>query len=465
MLTCHLDTNSAVPMYEQIYRYIRQEIRSGALACKQKLPSTRQLAIHLQISRNTVDMAYSQLVSEGYIESIPKRGYFVCNVTQLLDLPSNTELTTTSNQSPKEKYQYDFSPFAIDISKFPFATWRKLSRECMSFDNNELFLLGARQGDLSFRQAIRQYLHESRGVNCSEDQIIIGAGADYLLQLLCQLLPSNSKIAMENPTYKQAFLIFQGLEFPVQAIGLTEKGINLEELSNSDANLCYVTPSHQYPVGIVMPYKQRLKLLAWANEDASRYIIEDDHDSEFRYRGKPIPALAGMDTKNKVIYLGTFSRAIAPAIRIGYMVLPKPLLEQYQKNFSYYASTVSRVDQAILTSFIEGGYFERHLNRMRKVYKGKHDTLLNALQIFQDEITIHNENAGLHILVCFHGNHTENSLLSLAKEHNIRLYPLSEHYITNVPDSEGVNLLFGFGNLSEGEIQSGIQKLYDLLHP
>lgn len=465
MLTCHLDTKSTIPMYEQIYRYIRQEIRGGALACKQKLPSTRQLAIHLQISRNTVDMAYSQLVSEGYIESIPKRGYFVCNITELLDLPTNPELTTTSNPSPKEHYQYDFSPFAIDISKFPFATWRKLSRECMSFDNNELFLLGARQGDLSFRQAIRQYLHESRGVNCSEDQILIGAGADYLLQLLCQLLSSDSKIAMENPTYKQAFLIFQGHHFPVQAIGLTEDGMSLQELSNSDANLCYVTPSHQYPVGIVMPYKQRLKLLAWANEDASRYIIEDDHDSEFRYRGKPIPALAGMDTKGKVIYLGTFSRAIAPAIRIGYMVLPKPLLEQYQKNFSYYASTVSRVDQAILTSFIEGGYFERHLNRMRKVYKSKHDILLNALQIFEDEITIRNENAGLHILVCFHGNYTESSLLSLAKEHNIRLYPLSEHYITKVPEVEGVNLLFGFGNLSEEEIQSGVQKLYDLLHP
>lgn len=467
MLTCHLDTNSSVPLYEQIYQYIRQEIRLGNLTCNQKLPSTRKLATHLQISRNTVDMAYSQLLSEGYIESIPKRGYFVCQVAELADIPKvNQEKNhiQTKTQKPVQ-FEYDFSPFTIDITNFPFATWRKLSRECMNYDNNELFLRGARQGDLSFRTAIAKYLHESRGVNCSEDQIIVGAGADYLLQLLGQILESNQVIAMENPTYRQAYLIFKGLHFGIQPISLTPKGININELSQCNADVCYVTPAHQYPVGIVMPYKQRMELLNWANQKENRYIIEDDHDSEFRYRGKPIPALAGLDNHDKVIYLGTFSRAIAPAIRIGYMVLPHPLLEEYQKRFSYYASTVSRVDQAILTSFINGGYFERHLNRMRKLYKSKHDVLIHALRIFGKEITIYNENAGLHVLVQFHGDYTQEELLQLALKNDIRLYPLSEHYITQNDQSDEIFLLFGFGNLKETTITSGIQKLYSLLHP
>lgn len=465
MLTCHLNNTSNTPLYEQIYQYIRQEIRNGSLTCSEKLPSTRKLASHLQISRNTVDMAYSQLLSEGYIESQPKRGYFVCQVSELADLPKVPVRAASCPPSEVPQYQYDFSPFSIDISRFPFATWRKLSRECMSFDNNDLFLLGARQGDLSFRLAIKKYLHESRGVNCSPEQILIGAGADYLLQLLCQLLPSTTRVAMENPTYRQAYLIFKGHHIETVPISLTPKGINLQELAKSDANLCYVTPAHQYPVGIVMPYKERLELLNWASKADGRYIIEDDHDSEFRYRGKPIPALAGMDTCDKVIYLGTFSRAIAPAIRIGYMVLPQPLLNVYQTCFSYYASTVSRVDQAILTSFINGGYFERHLNRMRKIYKSKHDVLCNALKIFKDEVTIYTENAGLHLLVQFHGNYTESSLIELAKEHGIRLYPLSEHNISNDRVWQGIYLLFGFGNLDEDKIQAGVNALYLALHP
>ena len=464
MLTFHLDSYSSIPMYEQIYQYIRQEIRNGSLPCNEKLPSTRKLASHLQVSRNTIDMAYSQLLSEGYIESKPKCGFFVCQISELSCLTNNQVTIQKHDFIKNRSYQYDFSPFAIDITNFPFSTWRKLSRECMHFDNNELFLLGEKQGDITFRNAIRKYLHESRGVNCSLDQIIVGAGADYLLQLLSQLLPKKYTIAMENPTYKQAYMIFHGLSRNITPISLTTNGINIDELEQSDANICYVTPAHQYPVGIIMPYAQRTRLLHWAYESTDRYIIEDDHDSEFRYRGKPIPSLASMDSNDKVIYLGTFSRAIAPAIRIGYMILPKPLLEHYQKNFSYYSSTVSRVDQAILTSFIEGGYFERHLNRMRKIYKNKHDTLINALKVFGKEITILNDNAGLHVLVQYHGKYMEQELLDIAKKHGIRLYSLSEHYITKPPTSDVSNLLFGFGNLSEDRIKLGIKTLYDVLH-
>ena len=301
MLIISLDQNSKVPMYEQIYKFIKDEIKSGNIPVHTKLPSSRNLATHLQISRSTVDLAYNQLVSEGYIESVPKSGYYVLNIGDLIHI-SNNETKPNVVKIPKStKMKYDFSPFAVDISSFPFATWRKLSNQCMNDMNQGLFLLGENQGDIALRKAISNYLHESRGVNCDARRIIIGAGSDYLLQLLSQLLPRQSKICMENPTYKRAYHILNGMGFPIIPIGMKEEGVSLEQIEQSDGNIVYVTPSHQYPLGVVMPIKSRLELIRWAANDSTRYIIEDDHDSEFRYIGKPIPSLQGIDTFDRVI--------------------------------------------------------------------------------------------------------------------------------------------------------------------
>lgn len=463
MLTINLDTNSSVPLYEQIYVYIKKEIQNGTMNYQYKLPSTRSLADHLQVSRNTVDMAYSQLLSEGYIESYPKKGYYVCQMTELTQISIEPKPLPLKEEIRNENFLYNFSPFSIDINQFPFNTWRKLSKNCMNDNNNNLFLLGDKQGDLDLRVAIQKYLHDSRGVNCSPEEILIGAGADYLLQLLSQIITDQSIIAMENPTYKQAYRIFQGLNITTIGIPLDQSGMNVNNLKTSKANIAYVTPSHQYPLGIVMPIQRRLELLAWANEASNRYIIEDDHDSEFRYKGKPIPALQGIDSNHKVIYIGTFSRAIAPAIRIGYMVLPPQLLKVYKERYSYYTSTVSRVDQAIVASFIEGGYFERHLNRMRKVYKNKHDILINTLKIFGDKIQIHGENAGLHLIVEFLEESNESDLIKRAEQHQIKLYGLSKHFIGE-STMEHPHILLGYANLSEDEIEQGIHLLYQVLY-
>lgn len=332
--------------------------------------------------------------------------------------------------------------------------------------NNDLFLLGNNQGDDGLRSAISQYLHESRGVNCSRDQIIIGAGADYLLQLLSQLLQyvkAVNCIAMENPTYKQAYKIFTGLHHRVIPIGLDQSGICIKPLIESDANVVYVTPSHQYPLGIVMPIKRRMELLRWADKTDGRYIIEDDHDSEFRYKGKPIPSLQGIDSSGKVIYLGTFSRAVAPAIRVGYMVLPKKLLELYQKHLYYYSSTVSRVDQYIITHFINDGYFERHLNKLRKLYKGKHDLLIQSLKIFKDKALIEGENGGLHLVLCLNSQLSESEIIKTAAAKGIKLYGLGEHYI-EIPESASAPcLLIGYANMAEEMIPAGVQALYDAI--
>ena len=460
MLTINLDTNSSVPLYEQIYAFIKKEIQNGHMNYQQKLPSTRSLAEHLQISRNTVDMSYSQLLSEGYIESIPKKGYYVCQMKELTKISTEQKTAPVHSKVVLEHYLYDFSPFSIDVNQVPFHTWRKLSKNCMN--NNSLFLLGDKQGDYELRAAIHKYLHDSRGVNCSPDEILIGAGADYLLQLLSQIISEKSIIAMENPTYKQAYHIFRGLKIKTIGIPLDNLGMSLEALRSSDANIAYVTPSHQYPLGIVMPIQRRLELLAWANGGDNRYIIEDDHDSEFRYKGKPIPSLQGIDSNHKVIYLGTFSRAIAPAIRIGYMVLPPQLLKVYKERYSYYSSTVSRIDQAIMASFIKDGYFERHLNRMRKIYKNKHDVLMNAFKGFGSTVKIHGENAGLHVVVEFLTDLSEDDIIQRAEKHRIKLYGLSKHFIGE-STVQNPHILFGYANLSEKEIIQGVHLIYQII--
>lgn len=463
MLIISLDQNSKVPMYEQIYEFIKNEIKTGNLSVHTKLPSSRNLASHLQISRSTVDLAYNQLVSEGYIESVPKSGYYVLNIGDLIHISNNETKPNVVKANASPKMKYDFSPFAVDISSFPFATWRKLSNQCMNDMNQGLFLLGENQGDIALRKAISNYLHESRGVNCDARRIIIGAGSDYLLQLLSQLLPQKSKICMENPTYKRAFHILNGMGFPIIPIGMREEGISLKQIEESDGNIVYVTPSHQYPLGVVMPIKNRMELIRWAAKDQNRFIIEDDHDSEFRYIGKPIPSLQGIDTFDRVIYMGTFSRAIAPAIRVGYMVLPEELYKRYQQEYYYYASTVSRIDQAIICEFILGGYFERHVNKMRKHYKNKHDLLLKALKIFGNRIRITGENAGLHLVVEFLKEVSEEDLISKAFEQRIQLYGLNRHYITQ-EKSKYPTILLGYANVSEDDIQNGILLLFKSLY-
>ena len=273
MLIIPLDPGASVPLYEQIYQYVKNEIRIGKLTVNTKLPSSRSLSSNLQISRSTVELAYSQLISEGYIHSKPKSGYYVSQIGDLVELPKKKTMSYQKVVKHQEKPEFDFSPFSVDMTQFPFATLRRLYNQCMNDMNQQLFLLGESQGDLSLREAIGSYLHSSRRVNVEASQIIIGAGTDYLLQLLAQILQPERQIAMENPSYKRAYEIFSGLGFEVSKIPVKKDGMDLERLATDGANLCYLTPTHQYPLGVIMPISRRMQLLAWAMEKENRYII------------------------------------------------------------------------------------------------------------------------------------------------------------------------------------------------
>ena len=390
-----LDSHSGMPYYEQIYEYIREEIKKGNLKSPTRLPSTRLLAEHLKVSRSTTQMAYEQLLSEGYIESVPCKGYFVSRIEELVDTG----------------------------------------------------------------QEIRGYLHSARGVNCTAEQIVVGAGTEYLLMLLSRILGPDHTIAMENPTYKQAYRVFESLGYPVVPVEMDGSGLETSLLEGSGADIAYVMPSHQYPTGIVMPVKRRQELLSWAYKKEGRYLIEDDYDSEFRYKGKPIPALQGMDGRERVIYSGTFSKSIAPAIRVSYLVLPKPLLAVYKERVNFYTSTVSRIDQNILYQFMVSGCYERHLNRMRAVYKAKHDALIGALKPFEHQFAVKGEYAGLHLLLTDKKNRTEKWLVESAKRAGVKVYGLSSYLIREGKAVVAPTVILGYAMLSEDAIKEGIRLL------
>lgn len=460
MITPIIDTKSNVPIYTQIYKYIRKEIESKRLTPGERLPSTRALAAHLEVSRNTIDMAYGQLIDEGYIESAPKRGYFVCNISaNIMTIPEETHLTTIPQK--RSKYDFDFSPYGVDLEKFPYSTWRKTMRDILYDDRNmSLFLSGDHQGDLEFRKAIADYLYQNRGLLCEPDQIVVGAGVDYLLMLLSQLLGKNTVYAIEDPSYMRAYRILTHLGCEVLPIPLDKRGMDIKKLTSSKANIAYITPSHQFPTGIVMPIRRRQEILAWANEKPNRFIIEDDYDSEFRYRGRPIPSLASIDKGQNVIYLGTFSKAIAPSIRISYMVLPTDLLEIYKHEYGFYSNSVPRIEQKQMTEFIRKGYFERHLNRMRILYRTKRDYILTALEPYDDRIKIYGENSGLHILVKFLDGREEQELIETAAQNGIHLYAPSDYTIQpkHIKHMKST-IILGYASISQKQLEPAMERL------
>ena len=478
-LTVLLEENGKEPLYEQIYRHIREEIRQGKIKAGEKLPSTRLLAGHLGVSRSTTQLAYDQLIAEGYLSAVPCKGYFAAGVEGLCEISSEKK-NSFDKQTEQERCRYDFSTRGIDADGFPSGRWKKLAREVLSEVDTELFTHGDSQGEQRLREAIRDYVYSARGVNCRPEQILIGAGSEYLLMLINQIIGEKSVIAMENPTYMQAYRVFCGLGHQVIPISMDEQGIDISELKQSNASLAYVMPAHQFPTGKIMPLGRRLELIAWAAAEEGRYIIEDDYDSEFRYRGRPIPSLQGYDRNGRVIYLGTFSRSIAPGIRVSFLVLPEKLLERYRQFCGFYATTVSRIDQEILARFIQEGYYERHLNRMKGVYRAKHDLLLELLKPFQTRFLIRGENAGIHVLLeersCEGSDHPlpedggneirtdrqsvllrEAWLVSQAERCGVRVYGTSRYYVEG--QAKTATILLGFARMRAEEIREAVKLL------
>ncbi|MCZ0755003.1 MocR-like pyridoxine biosynthesis transcription factor PdxR [Anoxybacillus sp. J5B_2022] len=462
-LTPHLDATKRIPLYEQLYEYMKREMLQGHIRKGTRLPSIRALSRHLSISRNTVEAAYAQLVAEGYIESMPRQGFVVQEFTE--ECGANGSLQKTYEHSPPTdaiKPIYDFRYGNIDITHFPHKVWRACMNEAMDAPLDELLWYGERQGDRKLRQEIVRYLFQARGIHCSCEQVVIGAGIHQMTGLLCQLFSSETDlIAMENPSYDGIRAVFTNHRYRIVPISLEKDGLNITELEQREANIVYVTPSHQLPLGMVLPIGKRQRLLKWA-EKIDGFIIEDDYDSEFRYEGKPIPALKALDTQERVIYIGTFSKVLTPAIRVCYMVLPVRLLETFRKKFSCYNQPVATIVQKALALFMERGHLERHIRKMRNVYAKKRQALIAAIdENFGPNAIIIGEKAGLHLLVRFPHVTDVSGFVERAKHEGISIYSAAKYWF-DPTTSPLPYILLGFGGMSEHEIKEGVRLLRGL---
>ncbi len=456
-----LDSNAPVPLFKQLYNKMREHILLGTLVADSKLPSVRDMAGNLGVSRNTVDGSYQELLAEGYIYSKPRSGYFVSPLDQAA--APRSLLSKPDNQAPPQQraplYRFDFHPARLDQASFPNRLWRKFFLECLRENPQQLSQYCDPQGELGLRFAIHKYVERSRGVVCEPEQIVITAGLQHSLDIVANLLKKeHSSVAVEDPGYPLTSSVFRHHSYTIAPVPVRRDGIDLEALNAGNSTVAYVTPSHQLPLGYVMPVANRLKLIEWA-EAGKNFILEDDYDSELRYSGKPIPSLQGLRPHGNIIYLGTFSKVLSPALRVSYLVLPRSLLAIYRNLFQYHFSSVSQLEQRTLTKFMEQGHWERHIRRMRSTYKKKHDAILRAVkERFGSLAVVDGHGAGLHVILQPPGaTYSEAEIIRRAEKKGIYLFPFS--WTCASATSATIKLMLGFGGLTTDEIEEGVALL------
>ena len=418
-------------LYMQIYEYFKNEIINGTYKANTKLPSKRNLAKEYNISLNTVDNAYSKLLEEGFIYSKERQGFFVSDVGELYVLDSKPIYITKE----EENIEYDFSYSGVS-EEFPYNILEKVDY----------------QGYLPLRTQISEYLDKSRGFKADPSQIVISSGSEYLFQIIFKLIPG--KFGIEDPGYSMLSNIMDTNDINYEFIPVDKNGMDLTKLKKSKSDFCVITPAHQFPTGVIMNMQRRVELL---NMKKIKYVIEDDYDSEFKYSKRPVPALKSIDVNDKVIYIGSFSKSISPSFRVSFMVLPFDLVEKYNKIFKFFICPVSIMVQKMLTTFIETGEFEKHLNRMRKIYSKKRQLLIDMLSERKD-ITIRGADAGLHVVLEYPKNYSEEYIVKKAKEKKIKVYGLSSYGTKR----EIPSILLGFATLSEEKLKEGVKLFLEI---
>ena len=446
MLTYELKKAPGVPLYEALYRCIRGDILSGKLAAGEKLPSKRSLAAHLEVSLITVEAAYSQLAAEGYILPKEKVGYFVERIPIVPPAaPRSAEVVPAQ------------APALLDLTanspaKFPFSVWSRLQRQVLTDFGSQLLEAVPHQGCAALRQAIAQHLSGFRGMQVDPDNIIIGAGTDFLYNLLLQLLGTHRIYALEEPGYSKIRRIYEAAGAKTMGVAMDEQGVCPDALT--DAQVLHISPSHHFPTGMITPPRRRQELLDWAAA-GDRWIIEDDYDSEFRFDAHPMAAMYSPEADGRVIYMNSFSKTLAPSIRIGYMVLPPALMAQFRQRLDFYGCTVSAFEQHILAHFLDHGHFEQHINRMRKFYRARRNKLLDILQNcpWADKLTIEEADAGLHFLVQVDTDMTDEALEAFCRELGLQINCLSRYYHGHVPPEGQHRLVVNYSGLQDPDVE------------
>ena len=456
MLTYELDRRGGLPLYEYLYRCIRADILDGTLPPEERLPSKRSLAEHLGVSVITVETAYSQLEAEGYVCAQPKRGFFVSRVEQA-PAAQPTPPQPALPESPS--WRLDLQHNRVDVSRFPVSTWVRLTRQVLSEGGAALLSPVPHQGLPALRQAIARDLRERKGMAISPEQVVVGAGAEYLYMLLAQLLGREAVLAVEDPGYPKISQVYRKCGVVCRPVAPDRSGIAPEALTAAGATAVHLSPSHQYPTGLVTPIARRQALLHWA-EEQDGIIIEDDYDSEFRFTGRPLPTLQSIDSAGRVVYMNTFSQTISPAMRVGFMVLPLPLLRRYRQELDFYSCTVPALDQHVLARFLDSGCYGQHISRMRKEYRTRRAAVLEAFRTspFADRISIAEQGAGLHFLLHLDTARSDDALRQRAQALGVRLAFLSAY--AAIPDpAYDHTLVINYAGLDAGQLPETVDLL------
>lgn len=446
MLTYTLKKAPGVPLYEALYRAIRQDIAEGRLPAGTKLPSQRALAANLKVSKITVEAAYDHLSQEGYIRSYPKRGFFV----------EQTELCRPRPRQPEGMPAEAPETLSFDLTgsapgDFPFTVWSRLERQVMLDVGTALLKPLPNQGAPELRRAIADHLFQFRGFRADPENILVGAGTDFLYTLLVQILGRDKTYFVEEPGYGKIRSIYASTGARCMGVPLDDFGVSPESLMGAD--VLHISPSHHFPTGIVTPLPRRLELLQWA-KTGGHYIIEDDYDSEFGFRSHPMPALAALDDGGRVIYMNTFSRSLAPALRVGYMVLPEDLMAKFRENLGFYGCTVSSFEQYTLARFLSEGYFEKHINRMRKSYRTRRTEIRDILENCPGRFSILEQEAGVHFLLRLETPLSDEEIVKIWAEQGIRVRPLSGFYHGEVPEKAAHCLVISYASLPGDRLEA-----------
>lgn len=467
MLSYTFTNIGSASLYEHLYKFIKKDILEGILSPHYKLPSKRTFAKNLGISVITVETAYSQLIAEGYVYSIPKKGFYVSDIHSLI--PEHKSDITEENvrlSSGNTSYLADFTNNQTNADNFPFSIWAKLMRETLTDMQPNLMTTPPCGGVYELRLAIAKHLLEFRNMAVAPEQIIIGAGTEYLYGLLVQLLGYDKIYAVENPGYHKISSIYNSHQVTCKYIPMDSYGVIVEDIEKAKVDILHISPSHHFPTGMITPIGRRYELLGWASKSDSRYIIEDEYDSEFRFTGQQIPTMQSIDVLEKVIYMNTFSKSLASTIRISYMILPKHLMNRFFTDFSFYSCTVSTFEQYTLAKFIQGGYFEKHLNRMRNHYHAKRDSIIAAIKnsSLGNISTISEADSGLHFLLKMDTDLSDDNICKLAEEKGIKLPPLSLYYKDNIiPEALMHTFLINYSSLTSENMGAVAEQIYGLI--
>lgn len=479
-------------LYEQLYQELRHRILHGQLAPGSRLPSTRALARELGVSRNTVLCAYNQLLAEGYAVGQTGSGTYVASTlpdmapvsespvsvpepSRPLSAPvlsaygrrvaSGAEALVPSEAARRGAIRYDFRYGLPAVEEFPHAVWRRLLARRMRTATCHSLHYGPPAGFLHLRQAIADYLRRARAVVCDAEQIVIVNGSQQALDLAARLLLNpGDRVVIEEPNYQGARRVFLAAGARLVAVPVDAEGLDTEALPGDavPTRLAYVTPSHQFPSGAIMSLSRRLALLAWA-ERTGIYILEDDYDSEFRYTGRPLEAVQGLDRSGRVIYVGTFSKVLFPSLRLGYLVLPQPLVPAFTTAKWLTDRHTSTFEQQVLSDFITEGHFERHLRRSRTRYAARLTALLEALhESLGHRIEISGANTGMHLLVWLNGMAPEAMapFIARAARAGVGIYSVAPYFMRPV---RRAGLLLGYTAMTPDEIRQGVRHLASVL--